>query len=287
MELVRRRSSSAAVVPIAAAVGILLAALTAALSPAVVARSAMLLEKAEAAAPRSSAAGPSRTAPTQGLSVLKHEGRRIPHYLARPASELPWPAVVLVHGAWGLDGEVRKVADRLAESGFLVMAPDLHGKVALDADKARELAAILDDQEAAATVAALAAHLKPHPHVGDHRVGAVGLGMGGRLALLAAMGSTDLSAVASASGAPITDLDTLRRVPCPILALYGGSGGTVPAAQVDAFRSALQQARRTAEVVAVEGAGDDLLGAAGPSRPAAGSSEDPWDRLTSFLKSHL
>ncbi len=47
--------------------------------------------------------------------------------LVRPAAPGPWPGVVMVHEAWGLDDVLRRQADRLASAGFVVLAPDLYG----------------------------------------------------------------------------------------------------------------------------------------------------------------
>ena len=49
----------------------------------------------------------------------------LPAYRAVPAGDGPWPALVLVHEVFGLDDEMKRHADRLAEMGYVVLAPDL------------------------------------------------------------------------------------------------------------------------------------------------------------------
>ncbi|HEU5390584.1 MAG TPA: dienelactone hydrolase family protein [Streptosporangiaceae bacterium] len=47
-------------------------------------------------------------------------------YLAVPvASADPWPGVVAIHEAFGLNDDIRAHADRLAALGYLALAPDL------------------------------------------------------------------------------------------------------------------------------------------------------------------
>lgn len=53
------------------------------------------------------------------------EGRRPPGLPGGSVGGGPWPALVLVHEAFGLDDEMRRHADRLAAMGYLVLAPDL------------------------------------------------------------------------------------------------------------------------------------------------------------------
>jgi carboxymethylenebutenolidase len=51
----------------------------------------------------------------------------LPGYLAVPKTPGPWPGVVVVHEVFGLTDDVRTQADRLAEHGYLALAPDLFG----------------------------------------------------------------------------------------------------------------------------------------------------------------
>jgi len=46
-------------------------------------------------------------------------------YRAVPVGPGPWPGVVMVHEAFGLDDVMRRQADRLAAAGYLTVAPDL------------------------------------------------------------------------------------------------------------------------------------------------------------------
>src|SRR5437868_1902127 len=55
------------------------------------------------------------------------------------------PGVLVLHSWWGLTPFFRQVCDRLADAGFVAMAPDLHGGVTADKpDEAEALLAAVD-----------------------------------------------------------------------------------------------------------------------------------------------
>jgi carboxymethylenebutenolidase len=54
-------------------------------------------------------------------------------YVARPKA-LPAPAVVVLHEVFGVNADIRKTCDELAEQGFIAVAPDLFWRQELGVD---------------------------------------------------------------------------------------------------------------------------------------------------------
>jgi carboxymethylenebutenolidase len=57
-------------------------------------------------------------------SLLAINGGAFGAYIARPAA-LPAPGVVVLHEVFGVNADIRKTCDELAEQGFVAVAPDL------------------------------------------------------------------------------------------------------------------------------------------------------------------
>src|SRR5437899_2701316 len=78
------------------------------------------------------------------MRAFQADGRTISAYLAEP-SHGSGPGVLVLHAWWGLTQPFRQVCDRLAEAGFVALAPDLyHGKTTTVVEEAQALATALD-----------------------------------------------------------------------------------------------------------------------------------------------
>ncbi len=69
------------------------------------------------------------------------DGKTVEGYLARPQDmEGPLPAIIVIQEWWGLNDNIRAMADRFAGEGYAALAVDLYnGQVAADAQGARAL----------------------------------------------------------------------------------------------------------------------------------------------------
>jgi carboxymethylenebutenolidase len=270
----------------AAAAGLFGGALLAALSPRLIPLAAATRPSGEAP-PADETPLPSLTRPTEGLSTMELGERTIDHIFARPEGEGTWPGIVLLHDGWGLRDEAKAFARRLAEEGFVVIAPDLNrGKVAKEADKARELSMLMDKTEAIAIATALGEHMKVQSYTGDRRVGIVGIDSGGLLALRTSMQSSDFAAIVSIYGRPVDDGEDIRKIGAPLLGIYGRADQVIPPADVLRLRETLEAGNRTAEIKIYDGAGHGFMDESSKGYDRAAAA-DAWSLMVSFLRSHL
>ena len=111
---------------------------------------------------------------------------RVEPYVAVPASG-SGRGVLVLHAWWGLTETFTGICDRLAEHGFVGVAPDLFdGRTADTVEGAEQLIAGADSEATRDKVTGAAAYLRDHPAVRGNGFGAVGFSFGAPWALLLA-----------------------------------------------------------------------------------------------------
>jgi carboxymethylenebutenolidase len=94
------------------------------------------------------------------------------------------PGILVLHAWWGLTPFFKGVCDRLADNGFVALAPDLYGgKTTSDPDEAKALLAEADMDATLALVRSSVFALRAMPATPDAAVGALGFSMGASWAL--------------------------------------------------------------------------------------------------------
>ena len=118
------------------------------------------------------------------VSLSRTDGKPFKGYLARPERSEGAPAIVVIQEWWGLNDQIRREADRLADCGYLALVPDLyHGKSAVVEEEAHHLMQGLDFGSAVAQeIRGAVDYLRAHAS----KVGIVGFCMGGALTMLSA-----------------------------------------------------------------------------------------------------
>jgi carboxymethylenebutenolidase len=109
-------------------------------------------------------------------------------YLALPDGGTG-PGVIVVQEWWGLDSGIKEMADRLAEAGFVALAPDLyHGELAghTEMDRAGELMGQMPPDRAARDMSGAVDFLADHDATTGEGVGVMGFCMGGMLTFVLA-----------------------------------------------------------------------------------------------------
>ena len=157
-------------------------------------------------------------------------------YRADP-EETPRAAIVVIQEIFGVNAGIRAKCDRLAEQGYLAIAPDLFWRIApavdLNPDVPEEMQRALDlmgqfDQTAA--IADIEATIRvARGLVSGGKVGAIGFCLGGRLAYMTAA-RTDVDASVGYYAVGIDGLlDEKHAIAKPLMLHIAGADHFVPA----------------------------------------------------------
>ena len=117
------------------------------------------------------------------ITFPRPDGQQVQGYLAEPKVASGAPGVVVIQEWWGLNDQIRGVAERLALAGYRALVPDLYrGKSTVEAEEAHHLMSALNFGDAAAQDVRGAAQLLK---AASNKVGVTGYCMGGALTVLA------------------------------------------------------------------------------------------------------
>ena len=85
------------------------------------------------------------------VTFPRPDGQTVQGYLAEPKGAAGAPGIVVIQEWWGLNDQIRGVAERLALAGYRALVPDLYrGKSTVEAEEAHHLMSALNFGDAAA-----------------------------------------------------------------------------------------------------------------------------------------
>jgi carboxymethylenebutenolidase len=221
-----------------------------------------------------------------------------PGYLAVPAAGAPpgpWPGVVVIHEAFGLNDDIRAKADEFASRGYLALAPDLFdGRSWIRCIRSAFLQLRSGAGPAFVALDAARSFLAGRPD-SSGKAGVIGFCLGGGFALLCAP-RPGFDAAAVNYGDVPKDADRVLAGACPVVASFGGRDpmGTKHPERLERALAALDVPH---DVRIYPDAGHRFMTeATGPSaifaritgtayRPE--DAADAWDRIFGFFGTYL
>ena len=218
-------------------------------------------------------------------------------YVARPEGTQALPGVVLVHEAFGLDDNARRNADRVAQMGYVVVAPDLYSQGGALRCLKSTFGAMQRGEGRAFTDIAAARQLLLERDDTTDAVGIIGFCMGGGFALVCAGPGHGFAASSANYGQLPSSFDALAGG-CPVLGSYGGKdrGLRGAAARLDAE---LTRVGVEHEVTEYPQAGHAFLNEQpgpwflrpvlrlGGIGPEPATAQVAWGRIAEFFDEHL
>ncbi len=226
------------------------------------------------------------------IEFKRPDGQSVNGYLVEAANAIG--SVVVIQEWWGLNDQIRGVAERFAHAGFNALVPDLYrGKSTVEAEEAHHLMSGLDFGDAAAQDVRGAVQYLKGLKAGSGKVGVTGFCMGGALTILTLTMAPEADAGVVWYGYPPLEYVDASKISAPIMAHWAEQDGAFAIAGVDALEAKLAEAgvRYTGHrYLAQHGFANET--AQGPGRIAMTQYDAAWaemayDRSMAFFGAKL
>jgi len=193
------------------------------------------------------------------------------------------PGIVVIQEWWGLNDQIKGVADRFAAAGYNALAPDLYkGRVTQKPDEANHMMSGLDfvgasDQDIAGAVSHLAAT--------SRKVGVMGFCLGGALTIAAAARVTGIACAVPFYGVPPVALADPAKIRIPVQGHFANTDDWCTPQVVNEFEKAMTTAGNKPEIFRYDAA-HAFANEKSPAYDAAGAAK-AWERTMAFLGANL
>jgi len=230
-------------------------------------------------------------------TVTAFDGGTFEAYCAVPEGEGPWPGLVLFQEIFGVNDNMRGLAEKTAAAGYLALVPDMFWRIEPRFERKDESALAdcmtmlqqFDWERGGADIASTLGHLRAMPEC-NGRAGGAGFCFGGVLAyLFAATSRPDgqgPDAAVSYYGSGVHGLlDLAGKIECPIMFHYGTRDPFIPVDQIDQVEAAMT-GHPGLEFHRYE-AGHAFSNWDAPSMYDQPAADEAWTRTLDFFSRHL
>ena len=225
------------------------------------------------------------TGPYQTVTSTETYYENSTGFLARPTDPGKFTGIVLIHEWWGLNDNIKQMAQNLASHGYVVLAADLYaGQVATTPDGARQLLTSFDTQKGISNLQSATEYLVTQ--YGVEKLATIGWCFGGSQSLNYALSGNTLDATILYYGQPVTDKDKLSVIHWPILGIFGEQDQSIIVESVNQFESLLNELGIENQIYIYPGVGHAFANPSGANY-APEETKDAWQKTVLFLEKHL
>jgi carboxymethylenebutenolidase len=220
------------------------------------------------------------------IEVSLGEGRTLDAYYTAPDGDGQRPGVVVIHEAYGLNDNIREIADRFAAEGYAALAVDLFSTGPRALCMARIMSGMLIRPLRNGVVRDLKASLDflgEQPGVDAARLGAIGFCMGGTYALQLACTTDGLKVASLFYGLNPRPLEAVARA-CPLVGSYPEKDFTAKRGRK--LDEVLDGFGVPHDIKVYEGAHHSFFNDRGSAHDAEAAA-DAWRRTLTFFQQHL
>lgn len=228
------------------------------------------------------------------ISLTVKDASPMNAYVAIPRGSGPFPAVIVFHDAFGLNTDVRNIADRLSKEGYVAIVPELFHRTAEGGFSARyyQVSIVMPHVNAMRQehinhdMQAAYKWLRRQDNVNEDKIGAIGFSMGGKLAFIA---NTLLKLSASVSfygGKLHREIARIPRLNAPQLFVWAGRDEHITRSHVATVIDAMDAADKDFTSVNISRVPHGFFIDGHPAYDAQAAKES-WGIAKEFLKNKL
>jgi len=215
------------------------------------------------------------------------EGVRLSGFLVQPVTPGKYPGIVMIHEWWGLNDQVKSMADITAREGYVVFAVDLFkGNVAASIDGAQSNIRNNPNNETIPKMQAAVKYLRNLTIVNKSEIASLGWCYGGGQSFQLGV-NEDLQATVIYYGQVSTDKAVLMKMKQPVIGFFGIEDTSISVKDVREFERILKEQGTHVNITIYDGAGHAF---SNPTNTQAFRKEqaiDAWNKTLAFLDINL
>lgn len=222
------------------------------------------------------------------------ENADVSGYLATPddaSADNQRPAIILIHEWWGLDDDIRQMADDYAAEGYVALAVDMYGaEPTSNSTVAQQRSGAVREnmEEAMNNLSAAVTYLEGRDDVDDTKLATVGWCFGGGWAYQMAINDLGVDASVMYYGQfnPEDDFQMMR---ASILGHFGEEDSVIDIDNAREFQARLENADQSSAVYIYPNVGHSFANYQGGDNLSYDpeSAEQAWNRTLNFLSERL
>ncbi|HSE99547.1 MAG TPA: dienelactone hydrolase family protein [Nitrososphaeraceae archaeon] len=202
------------------------------------------------------------------------------------------PGIIMIHEWWGLNENIKNMANSLAKEGYVVLAVDLYNGQVTDAtDIAKTLVSKVRDNpsEAINNLQSAVRYLASLENVNSSKIASLGWCFGGGQSLQLALNTEPdypLAATIIYYGNLVSDQESISKIKWPVLGIFGDQDQSISVNDVKNFEKILTSTGVPNEIYIYEGVGHAFANPSGDNY-APKETADAWQKTLDFLNKYI
>lgn len=205
-----------------------------------------------------------------------------------PKGEGPFPTLIVLHDIWGLDNFVKREVERYADNGYYVYAVDMYnGYLPPDLASASRFRDKLSTDDLLAKVKRSYDRIHKLKKVDKLRIGILGWGLGGGIALRSAIRIPEIRALVMNYGEPVAEKGEVKKMKAKSLFIFGEDDVHISKDNIRNFRWAMDETHLLYEIKVMPHAKYGFFDYTRTDSFDPKPSEDGKKQILAFLNKHL